>query len=123
MDYHHDVPKSEAEHAHAHGVENRDAIDREAILVLQDYGRDLSDHDPTLTYPFAEMAKMVARRTALSRSTVIRRLEEACCEDPSAPFILIDNPNARGQLVLFNPNHQHYAIWTAPREHEGGANA
>ena len=55
------------------------------------------------------MAKVVARRTRLSRGTVYRYLEEACCEDPSAPFITLDNPNGGGLLIMFNPHNRHYA--------------
>ena len=113
---HHDDPRSQAEEAQWLGKTNWGAVIQEATFVLLTRGHPLSEHDPTLTYPFGEMAKMVAFRTKLNRKqTVIPRLEEACCEDDSAPFMTQDNPNGRGALILFNPDHPQYAPDGTPR--------
>ena len=118
---HHDLPQSDAERSQRVGAANRDAVDREAIWTLNNLGRPLSEHDPTLAYPYAEMAKVVARRAHLGRSAVFRYLEEASCEDPSAPFVTIDNPNGGGLLIMFKTNTQHYGV--AQVQQDGGDHA
>ena len=111
----HDLPRSEAEWSHRFGRDNRSAVDRETLWVILNKGVPLSEADKTLTYPYSETAKLVARRTKLSRPTVYRYLEEACVEDESAWFVTIDNPGGPGLLILLKPDHPTYFPDGTPR--------
>ena len=130
---HHDEPRSEAAHALARGRDTRAAVDQATEQVLLEFGSIVEFlGGPALAYSFSEMAKMVARRANVGRTTVYRYLEEACCEDPSALYVTVDNPLGSGHLILFKPDHPRYFPDGKPRTApnpaypdggRGGANA
>lgn len=129
---HHDLPRSEAEWSVRFARDNRLAVNRHTIWVILNKGTPLSENDRTLVYSYSEMAKLVALRAELGRSTVYRYLEEACVDDDKAQFVTISNPDGAGLLIMFKPDHPDYFSDgkprtppkpRQPRRRKGGGNA
>ena len=113
-----DGPRSEARDAAKVSRDNRTNAYRELIWTLLNRGRPYPEDHKLPCYPLSEMAKMVAVRGPMGRTTAYLYIEEAYCEDPSSPAISVPDPNPpphvpedKALLILFNPAHPDYKKW------------
>lgn len=113
-----DGPESEARDAHALGNWMRGNAKHALVWTLLNRGRPDPKTGKEPSYPLSDMAKMVASRSPMGRTTAYRYIEEDCCEDTSAQAIEVPDPNPdpavpedKAKLILFNPAHPKYRKW------------
>ena len=105
-----DGPRSEARDAQELGNDNRENAYQALVWTLINRGRPDPDDPKVPSYPLTEIAKIVAVRAHIGRTTAYLYLEEARCEDPSSPslgkpdpFPAPTVPKDKALLIYFNP--------------------